>query len=208
MKSADRDGFQLFIHAIGDRAIAQVLCAYRKMGISENPLRHRVEHLELATRSQMKEMKRMNLLASMQPNFVRWQGTKGMYEKILGVRRKRMANRIGDLRTLGVPVAFGSDCMPLSPLVGIESACRHPEQSQRISVEEAIRTYTLGSAYASFDEDLKGSLEPGKLADVAILSGSVSRLADLRKLRVEGTIVGGRIVYMSPELEASGPGRT
>jgi predicted amidohydrolase YtcJ len=108
-----------------------------------------------------------------------------------------MANRIGDLLRLGIEVAFGSDCMPLSPIEGIKGACGHPEQEQRISVEEAIRAYTLGSAYAAFDENVKGSLESGKLADFVILSGDPRVVDGLEGLRVDATIVGGQPVYSS-----------
>ncbi len=204
MRKADRNGFQLLIHAIGDRAIAQVLKAYEELLIGENPRRHRIEHLELATRAQMERLRKMGLVASMQPNFLRWQGPGGMYEKILGTRRRRMANRIGDLLRIGAHVAFGSDCMPLSPIEGIKCACRHPEERQRISVEEAMRAYTLGSAYASFDEDVKGSLKSGKLADLVILSQNPCKAERLEGLSVEATIVGGRPVYVSPELRLGG----
>lgn len=198
MRKADKHGFQLFIHAIGDRAIEQVLSAYGNLIAHGNPLRHRIEHFEIASRGQIEKLRRLNLIACMQPNFVTWQRPKGIYEWNLGVRRRKMANRIADVIRAGAVVAFGSDCMPFSPSYGLWGATEHPNPEQRISTEKALKTYTLNSAYASFDEKIKGSLVPGKLADLVVFSENPFESKDLRKVEVLLTIVNGKIVYSDP----------
>ncbi len=199
MRKANAHGFQLFVHAIGDQAIEQVLCAYENLLVRGNPCRHRIEHFEIGSKAHIKRLKRLGIIASMQPNFVTWQYPGGMYERVLGARRLRMANRIGDVVRAGVTVAFGSDCMPPSPVYGLEGAVEHPNAEQRISIHEAVRAYTLNSAYASFDEEAKGSLVPGKLADMAVLLGSSFQSGRVGEIQVLLTIVNGEIVYSSQE---------
>jgi len=93
-------------------------------------------------------------------------------------------------------VAFGSDCMPLGPLFGIHQAVNAPHPVQRLKVEEAIRCYTQGGAYAAFEEDLKGTLEPGKLADFVALSGDpFAQPEGIEDLQVELTAIGGEVVF-------------
>lgn len=195
MRKTDENGFQLFIHAIGDQAIEQVLSAYENLLTPGNPFRHRIEHFEIASLAQIKKLKRLNIIASMQPNFVTWQHPGGLYERILGVRRNKLANRIGDLIRTGVTVAFGSDCMPFSPCYGLWGAVEHPNPVQRISILEAIRTYTIKSAYASFDEKTKGSLTPGKLADLIVLSENPFKSKNMRENKVLLTIIDGEVVH-------------
>jgi len=96
----------------------------------------------------------------------------------------------------GVPLAFGSDCMPLDPLLGVEYAVNAPVEAQRLSVTQALRAYTQGAAYAGFDEDRVGTLEVGKKADLVVLEESPwdapSRIADIE---VTMTMVDGAVVY-------------
>lgn len=198
MRAADAHGFQLFIHAIGDQAISQVLYAYENLLADGNPFRHRIEHFELASQAQIRRLRKLNIIASMQPNFVSWQDPQGMYEQILGMRRRKMANRIGDVIRAGVVMAFGSDCMPFTPWYGLWGAVEHPNPSQRISMDDALAAYTLNSAYASFDEIIKGSLAPGKLADLVVMAENPFESEDLRKNDILLTILNGEIVYSNP----------
>jgi len=195
MREVDKYGFQLLIHAIGDQAVGQVLAAYENVLSRGNPLRHRIEHCEIASRAQIKKIRELGLITCMQPNFVAWQFPGGMYEQMLGARMRGMANRIGDMIRASVVVAFGSDCMPFSPVYGLWGAVEHPNSEQRISVESALKAYTRDAAYASFGEKVKGSLIPGKMADLIVLSESVQESEDVRKTEILLTIVNGKIAY-------------
>ncbi|MFQ6118160.1 MAG: amidohydrolase family protein, partial [Candidatus Bipolaricaulia bacterium] len=178
-----------------DRAIGTVLKIYERVGIGPDD-RYRIEHLELADGEQLERAARLGVIASMQPNFLRWTGPDGLYAARLGGERAR---RIGPHRLAldsGVHLACGSDCMPLGPLFGIHQAVNAPHPGQRLTVEEALRCYTLGGAYASFEEGLKGSLAPGKLADLVVLSADpFEHPQEIEKIQVETVFVGGELVF-------------
>ncbi len=134
----------------------------------------------------------------MQPNFVgEWSGPDGLYEARLGKRRLRQNNPYRLLLDEGIKLAFGSDCMPFHPLYGIWSAVNHPVKDSRITLEEAVRAYTLDPAYASFEEDIKGSIEPEKLADIAVLEKDLTEIPveEIKDVRVYMTLVGGKVRY-------------
>ena len=102
----------------------------------------------------------------------------------------------------GIRVAFGSDCgfcppWPMNPLYGLWAAVRHPIEGSSISIEEAVKGYTLDATYASFEEGIKGSLELGKLADIAILSRDIASIDpdEIKNVTVDLTMVGGKIEY-------------
>ncbi|MFW9993538.1 MAG: amidohydrolase [Candidatus Odinarchaeota archaeon] len=202
---AHKLGMQLSIHAIGDKAIDETLDAIES-ALEQEPRkdhRHRIEHCEVLTGEQVLRIKRLGVVPSMQPNFVgEWGQTGGMYEQRLGQDRIRLGNPYRRLLDEGITVAFGSDCgycppWPFNPLYGIWSAVNHPFEENRISVEEAVKCYTLNGAYASFEEGIKGSIEPGKLADIAILSEDLSSIPprEIRDVKVEMTMVNGRILW-------------
>jgi predicted amidohydrolase YtcJ len=160
--------------------------------------RHRIEHCEILSSSQIERIKQLGIVASMQPNFAgEWSGPDGLYEARLGKRRLRQNNPFRFLLDEGIPLAFGSDGMPFHPLYGIWSAVNHPVKNSRITLEEAMRAYTLDSAYASFEEDIKGSIEPGKLADIAILEKDLTEIPaeEIKDIRVHMTLVGGEVLY-------------
>ena len=194
VKRAHEHGWQVMAHAIGDRAIELVLDVYERAGIGPDD-RYRIEHLELADGEQVEKAARLGVIASMQPNFVKWAGPGGLYETRLGPERAR---RIGPHRLVldsGVHLACGSDCMPLGPLFGVHQAVNAPHPAQRLTVEEALRCYTLGGAYASFEEELKGSLTPGKLADLVVLSADpFEHPEEIEEVQVKMTLVGGEPV--------------
>jgi len=200
VKAAHASGLQVAIHAIGDRGIELAINAIDE-ALREAPRkdhRHRIEHCEILTSGQIERIRELGIVASMQPNFVgEWSGPGGLYEARLGGRRLRQNNPYRLLLDEGVRVAFGSDSMPFNPLYGIWSAVNHPIRQSRISLEEAVKCYTLDSAYASFEEDLKGSVEPGKLADITILDGNITELPaeDIRNVPVYMTLVNGKIMY-------------
>lgn len=176
---------QTAIHAIGDRAIQQVL------DCSPPGERNRIEHAELVRDDQIPLIKRLGLILSMQPNFLQWSYPGGLYDDRFG---SGMDNRFQTLKKAGIFIVLGSDCMPFSPLYGINQVVNAPFEEQRLSVMDALAMYTRNGAYASFEEDIKGTIERGKLADFVVLS-SDPREEDISKIEVDMTIVDGTVVY-------------
>ncbi|MXR41607.1 amidohydrolase family protein [Halobaculum sp. WSA2] len=191
---ADDHGFQVTLHAIGDAAIDAVLDAYEGTDDPEAS-RHRVEHSELASDEAIERMADMGVVASMQPNFHKWGFEDGLYDARLGDRRTD-ANRLPAYIDAGAPLAFGSDCMPLDPLLGVHYAVNAPSEDQSLGVTEALRAYTAGAAYAGFDEDRLGTLEAGKRADFVLLDESPWEQSDrIDQVAVALTAVAGDVVY-------------
>jgi hypothetical protein len=179
-------------HAIGDEAVDRVLDAYEGRG---EGARWRVEHAVLASDEAIARMAERGVVACVQPNFLKWADEGGLYERRLGERR-RETNRLRTLLDAGVPVAFGSDGMPMDPLVGVDHAVNAPEASQRLGVTEALRAYTRGAAYAGLAEDETGTVEPGKHADLTVLDASPwGRPDSIADVDVTMTVVGGDVVY-------------
>jgi predicted amidohydrolase YtcJ len=120
-----------------------------------------------------------------------------MYEQRLGAKRNKLNNPYRIMLDEGITFAFGSDGMPFNPIYGVWSAVNHGIKETRIKLTEAIKCYTLNGAYASFEEDLKGSIEIGKLADIAIVDRDLTKIKgeDIRDAKVYMTFVGGKILY-------------
>jgi predicted amidohydrolase YtcJ len=202
------EGLQMTTHAIGDEAIEETLSAYEAVladeesgdadgptGVRTDP-RHRIEHVELASDDQMARMAEAGVVASVQPNFLQWAGEDGLYDQRLGRERREASNRYRDLLDAGVDLAFGSDCMPLDPLLGVDYAVNAPVEGQQITVTEALRAYTYGGAYAGFDEDRLGTVTVGKCADFTVLERSPwEHPEETRDIDVALTVVGGRVVH-------------
>jgi len=189
----DGAGHQLAAHAIGDAAIEAVLDACA----DARGERHRIEHAEVLTDDLIERLGASDLVVSAQPNFHRWAREGGLYDRRLGEERRRATNRFAPLLDAGATLAFGSDCMPLGPLYGIEQAVTAPTEAQRLSVDQALRAYTLWAAYAGFDEDSVGTIEPGKLADLVVLDDSPWAVdpETIGDLDVVATVVGGQVVF-------------
>jgi len=193
---ADGDGFQMTAHAIGDRAIEATLDAYEAEADDPGTARHRVEHAELLDEDLIERFRQAGAVASVQPNFLRWAEEGGLYDERLGEGRRKRTNRYADLLDAGVPLAFGSDCMPLGPLFGIHRAVNAPIEGQRLPVTEALRAYTHGAAYAGFDEGRLGTIETGKQADLVALDRSPwDHSEDIEDIVVSLTVLDGRIVH-------------
>jgi predicted amidohydrolase YtcJ len=191
---ADDAGLQFTAHAIGDEAADAGRDAYETCE-APGDARHRVEHAELTSDGAIERFAESGVIASVQPNFLKWAGEGGLYESRLGDRRTE-TNRYADLLAAGVRLAFGSDCMPLDPLLGVHHAVNAPAERQRLDVTEALRAYTRGAAYAGFDEDRLGTVEVGKLADLVVLEASPWEEADaIRDVDVALTLVDGEVVY-------------
>lgn len=195
VKEARQAGWQVMAHAIGDRAIESTLRVYERAGVRSQD-RYRIEHLELPTEQHLERAARLGIVASMQPNFVNWSKPGNMYEARLGGERTSRASPHRLVLDAEIRLACGSDCMPLGPLFGIHQAVNAPHPAQRLTVEEALRWYTQGGAYASFEEGLKGSLAPGKLADLVVLSADpFKHPQEIENIQVEMTFVGGELVF-------------
>lgn len=195
VKRAHENGFQLMIHAIGDRAIAAALDALERAGIGPGE-RARIEHFELPTAEQLERAQKLGVIASMQPNFLQWSGPGRLYEARLGSERDARIDPHRAAIEKGIALAFGSDGMPFGPLYGIHWAVNAPHPHQRLSVEEALHAYTLGAAYAGFSEGEVGSLDPGKWADLVVLSEDPLQAPErLSELKVEEVYLGGERVY-------------
>ena len=192
----DRDGWQTVIHAIGDRAIEQVLAAHQAAGSSPD-LRHRIEHYELPQERHLARTESLGIWLCMQPNFIgQWSGPHSLYVERLGDTRDRESNPLRAVFDAGINVGFGSDGMPMGPLYGIRSALQAPYPRQRIGFDEAVTAYTRTAAALSHEEHIKGSLDEGKLADLAVLSSS-DPVASMSagELTVDATFLGGELVF-------------
>ena len=209
VQAADQLGLQIMIHAIGDEANLRVLDIYRqtaqKNGARDR--RFRIEHAQHLRASELPRFGRDQVIASMQPYHA---GDDGRWcEKRIGSQRARGTYAFRSLLDSGVVLAFGSDwtVAPLNPLTGIKAAVtrqtldgKHPGgwmPEQRISVDEAVRAYTVGSAYAEFTDSVKGTLSPGKLADLVMLDQDIYRIdpAAIDRARVLLTVMGGKVVH-------------
>jgi len=196
---AHEANLQLAAHAIGDKAVDMTLIAIEK-ALAKNPnkkLRHRIEHASVLSEKLIDRIKKLNLIASVQPHF-----TISDFWTInrLGPKRARWAYPFKTLMHKGILAIGSSDCPvePINPLLGIYAAVTRKEnQAERITVNEALRMYTINAACASFDENVKGSIEVGKLADLTVLSHDPEKVTaeEIRNIEVEMTIVDGKIVY-------------
>lgn len=194
-------GAQLAFHAIGTRAIEQVIAAYEAAlaGAPRQDHRHRIEHFELATDEQIRRVRDLGLVVSMQPSFEHyWGGPDGMYASRLGEDWRR-TNRFRDILDAGVRIAGGSDSnvTPPDPLLGIHAAVNHPNPEQRISIHEALRMMTSDAAHGAFNEGRHGSLSPGKEASFVILERDpyTTPADELEHIQVLSTWHRGRCVY-------------
>jgi predicted amidohydrolase YtcJ len=198
------------VHAIGDAANRMVLDALAEVAepSRRQGLRHRIEHAQLLTEADIPRFADLGVIASVQPSHA--PSDRYVADKFWG-ERSQLAYAFRDLLASGARLAFGSDVPvePLDPLAGIhaavwrkrvnepESASWYPEQ--RLTVAEALHGLTLGAAYASGEERLKGSITAGKLADFVVLSHDISGGDSdenvLRAVRAEATVVGGRLVF-------------
>jgi predicted amidohydrolase YtcJ len=195
VKRAHDHGFQVMIHAIGDRAIDAALEALSHAGATPER-RHRIEHAELLHPEQIIRMRELGIIASMQPNFLQWSGPGGLYEARLGPERDAQIDPHRKVLDAGVALAFGSDGMPFGPLYGIHWAVNALHPDQRVSVAEAIHAYTLGAAYAAFEEHSMGSLELGQFADFIVLSRDPFQApTQINEIAIERTYLAGERVF-------------
>jgi predicted amidohydrolase YtcJ len=204
-------GYQLNVHAIGDRANREILDIYQET-FGDRPdreqLRWRVEHAQHLDPQEVPRFKRLGVIASMQGIHATSDGPWVL--KRLGPERAAAGAYVWrKLLDAGVVVTNGTDCPveDIDPIASFHASVTrrtadggtfYPEQ--RMTREEALHSYTLANAYAAFEEDLKGSLTPGKLADLVVLTEDILTVPEerIRSAKVALTVVGGRVAYRRP----------
>jgi predicted amidohydrolase YtcJ len=206
---ADAAGYQLAVHAIGDRANALVLDAFAKAAEANGPRdrRFRIEHAQHVRAEDVVRFKEQGVIASIQPSHciddMRFAAAR------IGPARCADAYRFRSFAAAGVPLAFGTDWFvePLDPRLGLYAAVtrERPEggpaggfgPGEKISLEEALDSYTRGSAYAEFAEKDKGTLEVARLADLVVFAQDLFHIParEILTTPVDLTVVGGRVVF-------------
>jgi len=208
---ADKAGLHMIVHAIGDAAIRTQLDIYERVARENGPRdrRFRIEHAQHIAPPDISRFGSLGVIPSVQPYHAiddgRWA------ERVIGHERGKGTYAFRSLLDAGARLAFGSDWFvaPPAPLEGIYAAVTrrtlddaHPDgwyPEQKIGIEDALRGYTSGSAYASFEENDKGTLTRGKLADFVVIDRDLTAIAPatIREARIMMTVVGGQIVYSS-----------
>jgi predicted amidohydrolase YtcJ len=204
---AHREGCQLAIHAVEPSTIEAALIAYENAVAGFPSLhRHRLEHCAESIPPLFERIKKLGTIISMQPPFLYYSGER--YLALVKPENVRWLYRVKSFLEAGITVAAGSDnpVVPNNPLVGIQSAVlRRTDAGNIIAPEEcisprdALSLYTTGAAYASFDEKVKGSITPGKLADLVLLSADPTAVPfdAIGEIKVLRTMIGGEVVWES-----------
>ncbi len=210
--AADKAGLQVMVHAIGDRAIRTQLDIFERVAREDGPRdrRFRIEHAQHIAPADLARFGALGVIASMQPYHAiddgRW------VDKVIGAERSKGTYAFKSLLDTRARLAFGSDwyVAPPTPLMGIYAAVTRrtldekrpggwvPEQ--KISVEDALRAYTAGAAYAGFAEATRGVIRQGMLADLTMIDRDLTRIAPetIRDAKIVRTIVDGKVVYEAP----------
>ncbi len=209
--AADKYGFQIGVHAIGDKGNNWTLNAYEKaMSVNgKRDSRHRDEHTQTLLLTDIPRFSKLGAIASMQPTHCI--SDKKFYEKRIGSERSKGAYAWKSLAESGANMAFGTDypVEPLNPMEGLYASVTRKDRlgeegegwfpDEKISMEKAIEYYTLGAAYAQFMEERKGMIKQGYLADIVITDKDLLTIPEneIMKTKVDYTITGGKIVYSS-----------
>ena len=202
---AHNAGFNVSAHAVGDVAVDVILTAIeRAMAQNPRPCRHRIEHCGIINENLLSRIKKAGIVPVPNPGF--FNENAEIYVKYYGDR----VNRMFPLRAYldnGITAALGSDSpvIEADPMIGLYGALTRADKcsgivagkDQRIGIMDAIRMYTYNGAYASLEEKIKGSIEPGKLADLVILSENIldTPVEELKSLKADMTVIDGQIVY-------------
>ena len=207
----DKAGFQIYTHAIGDRAVREALGAYETaLNVNRRPAaRHRIEHIETVAPEDIPRFARLGVMASMEPIHAD-PGTSEVWSRAVGVERLKYAFAWQSLLKSGARLVFSSDwpaAISVDPIRGLHSAVNRrtvegkpprgwvPEQ--RVSLGDALRAYTQAGAYSSFEEGIKGRIAPGMLADIVVFSQDLFKLDAMRihETRVVLTVFDGKVVH-------------
>jgi predicted amidohydrolase YtcJ len=211
----DKAGLQIFTHAIGDKAVRLALDAYENAATVNHThdARPRIEHIETISAQDIDRFGKLGVVASMQPlHSYPDEDTLDIWARNIGPERAKRAWVWRSIEAKGGVLAFGSDwpVVTLNPWPGVQTAITRqtsngkPEggfvPEQRLSLEDTIRAYTLGAAFAGRREKTEGSIETGKLADMIILDRNLFQIesSEIGKTEVLLTMVGGKVVFQSP----------
>jgi hypothetical protein len=209
-----KSGLQISIHVIGDKALDSALDAI-EAALNENPRpdhRHRLEHVVVSpSKESLERIKRLGVVISTQPQFIYHSGD--IWYRLFGEERTQLSAPVKTPMDMGIPVALGSDypCSPdTRPQMTLWSAVMRqtitgrvlgPEE--RVDIRQALRLHTMGSAYASHEEDMRGSIEAGKSADFVVWSDDLYSIPTdkIRELKAELTIIEGQIIHKSSDTD-------
>lgn len=186
--AADRAGLQVTVHAMGDRANRQILSVFERVVKTNGrrDRRFRVEHAHAISPQDIRRFANSDIIASVQPFLFNDGAGKGL-------------DPLRNFLARNAVLAFGSDSplISVNPLFGIAAAVRTSDPKQKLTVEEAVRFYTSGSAFAEFQETEKGSIAVGKLADLVVLSDDIFTISPdkISQTRVLTTVLDGRVVF-------------
>ncbi|MFH1487779.1 MAG: amidohydrolase family protein, partial [Pseudomonadota bacterium] len=203
---AHKRNFQVAIHAVEENAV-EAACQSIGSALETIPRadhRHRIEHCSVCPPSMAKRIASLGIVVVSQPSFLFFHGER--YLKTVPDRQAHFLYPFNTLLKKGVVLAGSSDCPIIAPnpFLGIYSAVTRKAQTgdavvpeERISILQALRLYTIDAARASFEETMKGSISPGKLADLILLKGDPTRLPpdEIKDMEVEMTIIGGKVVW-------------
>jgi predicted amidohydrolase YtcJ len=219
----DKRGLQLFTHAIGDKAVRTALDAYEEAERINHThdARPRVEHIETITAEDIPRFGKLGVIASVQPlHLYPDEDTLGIWARNVGPEREQRAWAFHSIEADGGRLGFGSDwpVVTMNPWPGLQTAITRrtaegkPDggfvPGEAVSLEDGIKAYTLGAAFAGRKEKEEGSLEAGKLADLIVIDQDLFKIpaSEIGKTQVLLTMVGGKVVYESPEWHARGGG--
>lgn len=206
---AHNAGFQIAIHAIGDRAMRMILDSYEKVKnlYPNEDLRSIIIHCQFTNKAILERFKALGVIANVQPSFVMTDYP--IVEKAVGKERAVESYNWKSMLDMGIQVSFSSDA-PIenfNPLYGVYAAVTRKDlkgnpaegwyKDQCIAVEDALKAFTLGSAYANFEENIKGSIRVGKLADFVVLSEDILSIEhdNIKDIQVLSTYVSGERVF-------------
>lgn len=207
----DKEGFQIYTHAIGDKTVREALNAYENAQAVNGTkgMRDRIEHIEQSSPDDIPRFARLGIMASMEPIHAE-PGTVGVWTKAVGEKRLPHSFVWASMLKNNVHLVFSSDwpaCITPDPIRGLHTAVNrrttdgYPPQGwipeQRISIKDALKSYTQEGAYSSFDENIKGKILPGYLADIIVFSDDLFTIPsmDIYKAKVVLTIFDGKVIY-------------
>jgi predicted amidohydrolase YtcJ len=203
-------GWQLGVHAIGDGAVQMSVNVMERI-LRESPRddhRHYLHHFSVKPPEEtFEKMAELGIMVASQPAFMYW--FTSFTTEVLQGEKEQTNNPQQSILDHGIPLSYGSDGAPTDPRVQLWAAVNRRGwdgkiygADEAVTVEEAIRAHTMGTAYMNFDEDVKGSLEVGKFADMVVLGEDILTIDpdQIKDLTIERTIIGGKEVYSAPQL--------
>ncbi len=217
LETAHKNGLQLAVHAIGDRCMNQILDAYNSINQAypKDDPRFRIIHAQICSKEIFEKFKKLNAVADIQPVFMKTDMY--MAEDRVGKERMKTSYAWKTMLDMGIHISGSSDCPiePFDPILGIYSAVTRKDlngnpsdgwyKEECLGLYDALKLYTTNSAYSTFEENIKGKIKEGMLADLVILSDNITKIPkdNIKDLKIDMTMLGGKIVYNSQTGSAS-----